>query len=379
MTIDTLTIKDFRNYAAQAVKFSPGLNVLAGANAQGKTNLLEAAYLCCVGRSPRTAKDKELIRWGREQGRVSVEVQKRDGKTTVEARLSRNENKRIAINSLPISRIGELMGAVNCVFFSPDELKIVKESPTDRRRFLDTDICQMSKTYFYLLNRYNKILTQRNRLLKDGDSGALNSTLPVWDEQLAAAGAGIIVTRRKFIDKLKPLVKREHLFLTGGAEEIDLEYEGIGGAGAGMGASGGAGASMDVAAAKTAFLKALSDNRKRDIKYGFTGEGPHKDDFAVRLSGVDLRAFGSQGQQRTAALSLKLAELEIFAGEIGEYPVLLLDDVLSELDLSRQKQLLDRAQKVQTIMTCTHMDAPPEGAAVWRVEGGTVREWGIES
>ncbi|GHV01098.1 DNA replication and repair protein RecF [Clostridia bacterium] len=358
MVIDTLTVKDFRNYAAQTVRFSTGLNVLAGANAQGKTNLLEAVYLCCVGRSPRTVRDKDLIRRGREEGRVLTEAVKRDGKTAVEVRLSKSENKRIAVNSLPISRIGELMGAINCVFFSPDELKIVKESPSDRRRFLDTDICQMSKTYFYLLNRYNKILTQRNRLLKGGDGGALHSTLPVWDEQLADAGAKIIVTRRKFIDKLKPLVKQEHSFLTGGAEDIDLEYEGIAGA--------------DTAAAKANFLKALSDNMKRDVKHGFTGEGPHKDDFAVRLSGVDLRAFGSQGQQRTAALSLKLAELEIFAGEIGEYPVLLLDDVLSELDLSRQKQLLERIQKVQTILTCTHLELKPPEAVFYAVSEGTV-------
>ena len=273
-------------------------------------------------------------------------------------RLSKAENKRIALNGLPISRIGELMGAVNGVFFSPDELKIVKEGPSDRRRFLDTDICQMSKTYFYLLNRYNKVLLQRNRLLKEGDGEALRSTLPVWDEQLASAGAGIIVTRRKFIGKLKPLVKAEHSFLTGGAEDIEVDYEGLEGA--------------DVAAAKANFLAALSANVKRDIKHGFTGDGPHKDDFAVRLGGVDLRAFGSQGQQRTAALSLKLAELEIFAGEIGEYPVLLLDDVLSELDLSRQRQLLERIQKVQTVLTCTHMETPPAGAAIYTVAEGTV-------
>jgi len=361
MTIDTLTVKDFRNYAAQTVKFSPGLNVLSGANAQGKTNLLEAVYLCCVGRSPRTLKDKELIRWGHDGGRVLAEAKKRDGKTAVEVRLSRSENKRIAVNGLPISRIGELMGAVNCVFFSPDELKIVKESPSDRRRFMDTDICQMSKAYFYLLNRYNKILSQRNRLLKEGDGEALRSTLPVWDEQLAAAGAGIIVTRRKFIDKLKPLVKAEHSFLTGGEEGIEIEYEGLDGG--------------DTSSAKASFLRVLEENRKRDIKHGFTNEGPHKDDFIVKLGGADLRSFGSQGQQRTAALSLKLAELEIFAGEIGEYPVLLLDDVLSELDLFRQGQLLERIQKAQTVLTCTHLDGMPSGAARFAVAGGAVSQF----
>lgn len=359
MRIRELAVRGFRNYAGQSVVFSEGLNVLAGANAQGKTNLLEAVYLCCTGRSPRTARDKELIRWGGESAKVSLVAEKNAGSVTVDIVFSQSENKRVAVNGLSIMRIGELMGAVTCVYFSPDELNIVKGAPGERRRFMDIGISQMSKTYFYLLGRYNKILTQRNRLLKGGESANLRATLPVWDEQLADTGARIVLTRRKFIDRLRGYLTAEHSALTLGKEEVELEYEGLDGG--------------DIPTIKAAFIAELERGCARDLKNGFTGTGPHKDDFVIRNNGADLRAFGSQGQQRTAALSLKLAELEIFFAETGEYPVLLLDDVMSELDKSRQAELLKRIEKVQTILACTHLELPAKGK-YFAVASGTVTE-----
>lgn len=342
MYVSSVEIKSFRNYDSARAEFCRGLNIMQGSNAQGKTNLLEAVYLCCIGKSPRVSRDKDLIKWGEGTAKITLNVQKREGGVKIEIYFSERENKRILINGLPIMRIGELMGALNCVFFSPDELKIVKESPSDRRRFMDIDISQMSKTYFYLLGRYNKILSQRNKLLKTGNDSIMGETLPVWDAQLAETGAKIILSRRKFIGKLRPYVDKEHLELTDGKEPLDIAYEGCGGE-----------TSAEICAN---FLKELAAARAKDLKNGFTSVGPHKDDFSLKSGGVDLRLFGSQGQQRTASLALKLAELEIFAGEIGEYPVLLLDDVLSELDLGRQGRLLKRIQSVQTILTCTHID-----------------------
>ena len=343
MYVQNIEVKNFRNYEAGAAEFCPGLNVMQGQNAQGKTNLLEAVYLCCIGKSPRVTRDRDLIRWGNEHAKITLNVMKREGCVKIEIYFSERENKRVLINGLPIMRLGELMGALNCVFFSPDELKIVKESPSDRRRFMDIDISQMSKTYFYLLGRYNKILTQRNKLLKTGSESVMRETLPVWDAQLADTGAKIVVSRKRFIERLKPFVSQEHKNLTEGKEDLEIEYEGLAG--------------ESVPDVCENFIKELKAAQRKDVKNGFTSVGPHKDDFSLKSGGVDLRVFGSQGQQRTAALALKLAELEIFAGEIGEYPVLLLDDVLSELDLSRQAQLIKRTERVQTVLTCTHLSA----------------------
>jgi len=360
MYVRDIEVKNFRNYTAGAAGFCQGLNVMQGQNAQGKTNLLEAIYLCCIGKSPRVARDKDLIRWGSGGAKITLTVIKREGSVKIEIYFSEKENKRILINGLPIMRIGELMGALNCVFFSPDELKIVKESPSDRRRFMDIDISQMSKTYFYLLNRYNKILSQRNKLLKTGNESVMKETLPVWDIQLVNTGAKIIVSRKRFIEKLRPFVSDEHKYLTGGKEDLEIAYDGVGG--------------ETVTDICKNFINELKAAEKTDLKNGFTSVGPHKDDFSLKSGGVDLRVFGSQGQQRTAALALKLAELEIFAGEIGEYPVLLLDDVLSELDLSRQSQLIKRIGRVQTILTCTHLSADFDivGKKVFNIKEGRI-------
>lgn len=339
MYIKSVTVDCYRNYAHQTARFSDKINFVVGRNAQGKTNLLEAVYLCSVGKSARTPRDKELIGYDFDIAKVRLTVAKEYGEDKVEISLFKNSPKHVSINGMPISRIGELMGVVSTVFFSPDEMRIVKESPADRRRFMDIALCQMSKTYFYLLTRYNKILMQRNKLLKSGS--VTDDALDVWDAQLVEEGSKIIKTRRGFIHNLSVVAGECHSYLTGGEETLELGYESIDG--------------QTVDEIKEAFMARLRADRARDRLRGYTHSGPHKDDIAFTIADKDIRSFGSQGQQRTASLALKLAEVEI-VGRRGEYPILLLDDVLSELDLERQKRLISKVKNCQTIITCTHID-----------------------
>ncbi|MCL2061492.1 MAG: DNA replication/repair protein RecF [Firmicutes bacterium] len=341
MFVKTLNITNFRNYRSQSVELSSGINVFSGDNGMGKTNLLEAVYLTSVGRSPRTPRDKELILWGEQRARVLAQCQKAVGDESVEIILSKTENKRVAVNGMPVSRLGELMGVITTVFFSPGELKIVQSSPGERRSFIDIALCQISKAYFYLLSRYHKILAQRNRLLKSGQ--ATPCALDIWDAQLAATGAKIVKQRKGFIKNLSPYACENHAYLSGGAESLELLYEGLAGE-----------TEQEI---ETEFLAELLRERGRDTKNGYTNTGPHKDDLLLKIGGADIRSFGSQGQQRTAALALKLAELQLAHATRGECPILLLDDVLSELDLSRQEKLLRRISGFQTLLTCTHLDA----------------------
>ncbi len=324
----------------------------------GKTNLLEAIAVSSIGRSPRTPRDKELIRWEQQSASIRLKVQKAAGDDTVEIIISKSENKRIRINSMPISRIGELMGTVATVFFSPNELKIIQSAPQERRSFVDIALCQLSKNYFYLLSRYEKILRQRNSLLKSGN--ATDEILDIWDAQLAGTGGKVIKTRRGFVAKLAPFAKSNHLYLSGDKEELSLAYEGIEG--------------EDAGGIEARFLEVLKKERAQDLKTGFTHTGPHKDDIKLTIGSADVRSFGSQGQQRTAALSLKLAELELAKDTSGESPVLLLDDVLSELDLDRQKKLLSRVAGVQTFISCTHISDELKSAFT-----GDIKEFAVES
>jgi len=340
MYVDKIKITNFRNYKSQSLQLKDGINVFSGFNGMGKTNLLEAVYLSSIGKSARTPRDKELIMWEQPNARVSLNVQKDNGSEGVEIILSRSENKRVLINGMPASRLGELMGVVATVFFSPTELKIVQGSPSERRSFIDIAVCQISKAYFYLLMRYNKVLAQRNRLLKSGS--LTDDILDIWDTQLASEGAKVIKTRKGFIKELVPLVSQHHSFLTVNNESAAIFYEGIAG--------------EDTDEIKDNFLACLKKDRDKDKKFGYTHIGPHKDDLAIKINGVDIRTYGSQGQQRTAALSLKLAELNLNAKTKGEKPVLLLDDVLSELDIARRKRLLECVKGYQTIITCTHLE-----------------------
>lgn len=335
MIIERLTITDYRNYASAEVCPGRGVNLFIGDNAQGKTNLLESVRLASVGRSSRTTRWQDLIRWGAEAAAVNVRVRSAAGADEVTVRLGKA--KSVLVNGYPIARMGELMGVVKTVLFTPDELRIVKEGPGERRRFADIALCQLSRGYFYALTRYNRILAQRNRLLKGDPTDA---ELTVWDMQLAKEGARVTRTRRRFVERIAVLAADIHAEISGG-EKLEIGYEGA------------AGSECDEI--ERGLAEALMKSRARDRQFAVTHVGPQRDDLSIKADGVDLRSFGSQGQQRSAALSLKLAEMELIGRESGEYPVLLLDDVLSELDESRQSKLIEKIKSYQTVITCTHL------------------------
>lgn len=341
MQIRRLRLHGFRNYAQAQLEPAPGVTVLYGANAQGKTNLIEAIHLCCVGRSHRTSKDVELIRWGSDAAQVSIDVERRDGPETVSVRISTEDKKKklIKINGSPVQRIGELMGHVNAVLFSPEDLRIVKEGPDIRRRFLDMEISQLQPAYFYALQRYARALSQRNGLLRQlliDPSSAQRETLQEWDDLLIETGGQVIERRIGYLQQLNAAAREIHHALSGGKEELQLSYLGR-------------------AHDRDEMQALLRAARTEDMRRATTSIGPHRDDYRIRLNGRDAKSFASQGQQRTIALSLKLAEIEVMREALGEWPVLLLDDVMSELDVGRRQMLLTRIHQVQTLITCTHL------------------------
>lgn len=339
MRIKNLTLKNFRNYTEETFSFGEELSVLTGANAQGKTNAAEAVFFLCTGYSPRAVKDKLVVKNGCETAEIEGVAESLYGDVSVRIVFNRNDRKKVYINGCETDRIGELMGNINSVFFNPAELKLVQDSPEDRRRFMNISLSQMSKNYFYSLQRYNKILFQRNNLLKDKDLTLIKDTLPVWDTQLCKAAAAIIKQRNAFLAEIAPVAREKHLYLSGGKEILEMKSE-----------SGYSGTEEEI---HVAFASDLKDGFERDLRLGYTATGPHRDDIKFILNGEDVRVFGSQGQQRTVALSLKLAETEIFKSRFGEYPILILDDVLSELDRKRQKRLIEATLGIQTIFTAT--------------------------
>ena len=369
MYIKKVLLSNFRNYSHLSAEFFDGINIIEGKNAQGKTNLLEAIFFCCIGKSMRASREKEVIKFGEDTARVKIEVQKSYKTTEVYLLFSKLAKKTIKIDGIPIRRIGELLGELNAVYFSPDELRLIKDAPEDRRRFMDIHISQTSKQYFYYLGRYEKILANRNRLLKDvKDISVLKETLPIWDTQLVDIGAKIVYMRVRFIENLSPYAQKAHTYLTTNAESLELEYSGL---------------SSDAKKKFTSLENALSAIRDelskklqksidKDIKLGYTTVGPHRDDIKISVNGIDIRAFGSQGQQRTVALSLKLAELEIMKEETGEMPILLLDDVLSELDASRRDRLLKFCAKTQTFITGTDFPKDLPNAKYFQVKNATI-------
>lgn len=362
MYIKNLTLKNYRNYKFQSVNFSRGINILSGDNAQGKTNCAEAVFYLCTGYSPRAARDKQVIRYGESSASVTGKAVSQYGGVEVGIDFSVSANKAIKINGVPIKKIGELMGNINSVFFNPGELKLIQDSPEDRRRFMDISLSQMSKTYFYSLSKYRKILEQRNVLLKNPDKEVIYATLPLWDEQLAVYCETIVKERLGFIKKLLPHAVAAHNFLSDGKENLTLSLESF---------------FKDESDIKSSFLIALSERIEKDVALGYTGIGPHRDDIKIKINGEDVRVYGSQGQQRSCALSLKLAELEVFKERFGEYPVLILDDALSELDKTRRERLLKRTENVQTIITCTDVPAefsPSADIKIFKVESGVISE-----
>ena len=337
LKIKQLKLKNYRNYDLLELDFDPSTNILYGDNAQGKTNILESIYMCGTTKSHRGTKDRDMIRFGQEEAHIEAVIDKKGVPFEIDIHLKNNSPKGVAINKMPIRRAIELFGIVNIVFFSPEDLNIIKNGPSERRKFIDLELSQLDKVYLSDLTNYNRIVNQRNKLLKDVyDRKDLMETLDIWDLQLVNYGKKIIDRRNKFIVELNEIVGKVHEQLTGGKEHLQIYYE-------------PSVSSMD-------FETNLIKNREKDIKMKSTSVGPHRDDICFMADGLDIRKFGSQGQQRTAALSLKLSEIEIVKKVINDTPILLLDDVLSELDKHRQNYLLDSISDIQTIITCTGLD-----------------------
>lgn len=337
MYIESIELQNFRNYGELSLKLDRGTNIIYGNNAQGKTNILEAIYVCGTTKSHRGSKDRELLRFGEEEAHIRMFVCRQQMQYKIDMHLKKNKSKGIAINGIPIRKASELFGIVNIIFFSPEDLNIIKNGPAERRRFLDLELCQLHQYYLSELIAYNKVVAQRNKLLKEiGFSPELSCTLDVWDEQMISYGTRIIRERAAFVEQLGAILKEIHSGLTGGKEDIELLYD------------------PDVAADD--FADQLLKSREKDLKFKISGVGPHRDDLCILINGVDIRRFGSQGQQRTAALSMKLSEIYLVKQMIRDTPVLLLDDVLSELDSSRQNYLLQSIHDIQTLITCTGLD-----------------------
>ena len=337
MKIKQLKLKNYRNYDLLELDFDSSTNILYGDNAQGKTNILESIYMCGTTKSHRGTKDRDMIRFGQEEAHIEAVIDKKGVPFEIDIHLKNNSPKGVAINKMPIRRAIELFGIVNTVFFSPEDLNIIKNGPSERRKFIDLELSQLDKVYLSDLSNYNRIVNQRNKLLKDVyDRKDLIETLDIWDLQLVNYGKKIIDRRNKFIVELNEIVGKVHEQLTGGKEHLQIYYE--------------------PSASSVDFETNLKKNREKDIKMKSTSVGPHRDDICFMADGLDIRKFGSQGQQRTAALSLKLSEIEIVKKVINDTPILLLDDVLSELDKHRQNYLLDSISDIQTLITCTGLD-----------------------
>jgi len=335
--INSIELQDFRNYETLKLDFDSGTNILYGDNAQGKTNVLEAIYICATTKSHKSNKDREIIHFDKEEAHIRMYLEKDAYEYKVDMHLRKSKSKGIAINGQKIKKAADLIGLLNVVFFSPEDLSIIKNGPSERRRFVDMELCQLDKSYIYNLNQYNKIVNQRNKLLKDFyQNSDLLETIHIWDSQLLSYGKQIIARRRNFIENLNQIIYDIHLKLSGGREKLVISYE------------------PDVL--EEEYEEKLKNGMDRDLRLKQTSIGPHRDDFSFIVNEVDIRKYGSQGQQRTAALSLKLAEIELVKKITKTCPLLLLDDVLSELDSHRQNHLLNSIGDIQTIITCTGLD-----------------------
>ena len=337
MIIKSLELVDYRNYESLSIDFCEGTNILYGDNAQGKTNILEAIYVAATTKSHKGSKDKEIVNFNKEEAHIRTYILKEGVESRVDMHLRKSKSKGIAIDGTKIKKAADLLGLCNVVFFSPEDLGIIKNGPSERRRFVDMELCQLDSFYLYNLNNYNKIVNQRNKLLKDMYMNPqLKETLNIWDMQLVSYGSKIIERRQRFVEQLNEIIFDIHKKLSGGKEELKILYE----------------PNVEI----DSFEKKLRDNQDRDIRSKMTSVGPHRDDFSFMIGDTDIRTFGSQGQQRTAALSLKLSEIELVKKITKDTPILLLDDVLSELDSNRQNYLLNSIGDIQTIITCTGLE-----------------------
>ena len=359
MFIKRLQMLNYRNYNALDIELCPNVNVFMGDNAQGKTNILEAIYYCAFAKSHRTSKDKELINWNGEHAFISVDVGRERLDKRIDISILKDGKKSIRINKIKIKKIGELFGNFNVVMFSPEDLRIIKDSPGVRRKFIDMELCQLNPKYYYNLVQYNKVLNERNILLRNRNTSS--EMLEIYDMQLVEFGYNIIRDRIKYIESLNKYAEKIHSDITSGKEKINFKYIST---------------IKDLEDIKENFYTLLEKNRSKDCDRGITSIGPHRDDFFVYINDIDTKSYGSQGQQRTAVLTMKFSSLEIIKELTGEFPVLLLDDVLSELDFNRKKYILSTIGQIQTVITCTGIEDLyeylDEKAKVFKVKNGEI-------
>ncbi|MDD3393529.1 MAG: DNA replication/repair protein RecF [Anaerotignum sp.] len=337
MQISEVSLQGFRNLEELSLQPATGINVFYGKNAQGKTNFLESLYLCATGRSMRTKYDWQMVGFEAEESHIRLLIQKNNRKERIDVHLKRDTKKGIARNGVPIKKLGDLFGTVYTVVFSPEDLSLIKDGPAERRRFLDMELCQLSRIYYYDLQQYYRILKQRNNLLKEiQKKPPLQETLFVWDTQLIDYGERVMTARRDFLQRLDIIAAEKLNALTGGLDQLKIAYK----------------PNCELGQ----MAERLERNIQRDIYLGSTNFGPHKDDILFSIDGKEVKSFGSQGQQRTTALAARLAEIDLIREETGEEPVLLLDDVLSELDETRQRYLMESIDGLQAFLTCTGIE-----------------------
>lgn len=354
MYVKELKLKGFRNYEEESFEFCPKTNIIYGNNAQGKTNALEAVFMFSIGKSFRTQQDRELINFNKDFTKIWVKYETAVRENEIEITIRRDRKKQIKINGVPITKAGELIGHFNVVLFSPDELNLTKGSPSARRRFLDIAISQMRPKYYHILRHYNKILEQRNNLIKKlrySSDEELKNTIGIWNEKLAEYGILVIEYRKKFVSELKEYSKKIHTEISG--ENFEVDYK----------------ASFDT---KEEFFEKLNSSFQKEIEQGFTLYGPHRDDLDIHINERDIKIFGSQGQHRSAVLALKLAQADMIFEDTGEYPVLLLDDIMSELDASRREYLSDKIKDKQVIITCTDAETHSGATKLINIKNGKI-------
>ena len=365
MKAGSLKLYNYRNYQQLDLRFSPGINIFLGQNAQGKTNIVEALYYAAMGHSHRTHNDGELIHWEQEAALVDFSFSRLEVENNLKIKLQKGKRRQLVLNGGKLT-LKELIGSFNVVLFSPEDLFLVKGAPAERRRFLNTEISQASPAYYAELRRYTRLLQQRNTLLKRiRERKASSEMLDMWDEQLADSAAKIVKRRLEAVKKLKMLANLMQRRISDNRENLQLSYEFA------------AGKSENMTENLVSWYNnALKECREFDIFRGVTSVGPQRDDLEFTVNGKSLKSYGSQGQQRTSALALKLSELEFLRSETGEYPVLLLDDVMSELDETRRRQLLAfvRRENIQTIITATDAAYFPhdEKACYYQVQAGRI-------
>lgn len=337
MFIKSLELDSFRNYEYLKIDFDKGVNILYGDNAQGKTNILEAIYLSATTKSHKGSKDREIINIEKEEAHIKTILEKDNLERRIDMHLRKNKSKGIALDKVRLKKVSELLGLLNVVFFSPEDLSIIKNEPEKRRRFVDMELCQIDTLYLNDLNNYNKVLNQRNTLLKDiSFHPEYKDMISIYDLQLVSYGSRLIERRKKFVEEMNPIISFNHKTITCDKENLVMNYH----------------PSVDI----KDYEDSLKESLYKDMKLRTTSVGPHRDDYSFFANDMNLRIYGSQGQQRSAAISLKLSEISLIKQVTKHNPVLLLDDVFSELDAGRKSHMIDSIGDIQTIITCPNLE-----------------------